>query len=198
LALMTEAPAPGPASRKPWRLTPEAFEHLLAALDSDRVIAGQRYEKLRFRLIQIFRWEGAMSPEECADEALDRAAKRLAEGEAVHDLERYLSRIARLLMLEERSAQRRERQALIELSSAMQGRDRSLELADALRACLAELPDSAREFLETYYSGDGQARIRQRKEMASSQKSALNAIRNRALRLRAKLENCARAKLNPR
>ena len=64
------------------------------------------------------------------------------------------------------------------------------ELADALEACLATLPAGARDLLARYYSADGRKRIALRQQMAEEMGMELNALRNRALRLRERLEEC--------
>ena len=60
-------------------MTAGQFEALLDRLALDREQAGRRYEQLRRRLISIFTYRGCVSPEELADETLDRAAGKLAD-----------------------------------------------------------------------------------------------------------------------
>ena len=61
-------------------LTTDTFTRLLNSLDEDRERAGEKYEELRRTLIRFFEWRGAPFPEEHADEALNRVARRLGEG----------------------------------------------------------------------------------------------------------------------
>ena len=61
---------------------------------------------------------------------------------------------------------------------------------DALSHCLDCLTSDNRQLLERYYSGDGSDRIRNRQTLAAELGIAINALRNRALRLRDSLENC--------
>ena len=69
--------------------------------------------------------------------------------------------------------------------------------AKCLEACFQEMltPDE-REFLLQYYEGDRQVRIQSRQRMAARLGIGLNALRNRALRLREKLETCLRGRLD--
>src|SRR5262245_63354455 len=60
-------------------LRSEQLEALLLRLSPDREQAGQRYEQLRRGLITVFGYRGCASPDELADETLDRASRRLLE-----------------------------------------------------------------------------------------------------------------------
>jgi hypothetical protein len=53
-------------------------------------------------------------------------------------------------------------------------------------------PD-ARELIRAYYEGEGEVKIRNRKDLAGRLEVPLNALRIRAFRLRAKIEECVRA-----
>jgi hypothetical protein len=70
----------------PWELTASALERLLVRLDSDPTRAAAAYEALRLSLTRFFDWRGAHFPDECADETLNRLARRLDEGAAVADI----------------------------------------------------------------------------------------------------------------
>ena len=59
-----------------------------------------------------------------------------------------------------------------------------------LEHCLGLLSADQRSFLLEYYQGEQRTRIENRKRMAERLRLPLNAVRNRALRLREKLENC--------
>lgn len=176
----------------------EAFHVLLERLAATDA-GGLGYERLRSRLVTFFRFRFAAQAEALADQALDRLARRLSEGTAVHSLESYVLGIARLLVLEEENRQRKERLGAVE---AM----RNVELhrwdgeADAaipaLRACLASLGEEGANFILSYYAADeGAGRIERRQRMAAASGLTLNALRNRALRLRLSLEKCVRGRL---
>lgn len=101
-----------PSGRSRWELSRDALDHLLQRLDPDRDAAGRAYEALRRRLIDLFAWEHGEAPEELADEALNRLARRLSEGVAIDGgIARYAFGIARLL-LHEQSRARRNREKL--------------------------------------------------------------------------------------
>src|SRR6185295_6096769 len=82
-------------------ITAPGFARLLARLHSDVEQAGQEYERLRRALVKFFDWRGALSPDECADETLDRLARKL-EQTTVDDVGNYAHGIARLVLLERR------------------------------------------------------------------------------------------------
>lgn len=162
-------------------LTEAQLGQLLAALGS-----AERYETLRWRLVRLFTWERCGEPEALADEALDRLARRIAEGEEIERLESYLFGIARLMLREEAARAVRQREQLAEF-----GRERarlalpaSAETADRLRRCLESLEPEQRRVVLAYYDG------RSRERLAEELGIQLNALRNRALRLREKLERC--------
>ena len=81
------AETPGPHS---WSMTQKAFDLLLAQLDSDRDAAGERYQRIRDKLISFFRWRGCATAEEYADRTIDRAARRLEEGAEITARDPYL------------------------------------------------------------------------------------------------------------
>ncbi len=62
----------------------------------------------------------------------------------------------------------------------------------ALRTCLDAAGATARQLILSYYGGDGAVRIATRRRLADECGISLNALRNRALRLRDVLEDCVR------
>jgi DNA-directed RNA polymerase specialized sigma24 family protein len=169
----------------PSPLGREEFDALLARLDSDRDRAAAGYESLRERLLRFFEWEGAVEAEELADEALTRLARRVAGGEAIQNLPAFAAGIARLIALEHRRSVRRRE--LIVLPEPKEDRSRADE---CLERCLQELPPDGRSLILRYYDGDAGARIRNRSRLAAELGISLNSLRNRALRLRDRLEKC--------
>ena len=66
-------------------ITPEAFARLLQRLDPDADRAAAEYEKLRLALEKFFDWRGSRSPDEGADETIDRLVARLGGEGVVED-----------------------------------------------------------------------------------------------------------------
>lgn len=172
------------------------FEALLAALDPDRDLAGERYELLRTRLIKHFSWEGAAEAEDLADEALTRLARRLADGEPVLNIASYLGGVARMIALESQRKRRRREDGLPEVSvPAVFPKDED-RASSCLARCLGELPKEARSLIVRYYEGDEGARTRNRHRLAMELGLNMNSLRNRALRLREKIERCMKSCLD--
>src|SRR5215468_9319748 len=64
-------------------LTSASFDCLLAHIGPDRDSAARAYVELRRALFIFFAARGAANPDEMADEAINRAARRLSEGERI-------------------------------------------------------------------------------------------------------------------
>ena len=58
-------------------LSQEAFDRLLAWLNPNRALAGEKYEEIRRRLIKIFTCRGCTCPEVLADETINRVARKV-------------------------------------------------------------------------------------------------------------------------
>lgn len=178
------------------KLDQAAMQALLDALGPDSTNAGTAYEDLRERLIRFFRWNNCLFSEDLADTALDRLADKLARGaEPILNPARFVTGIARMVLLEQYARQNREKKMLSFLSwfqttRAQQSEDQQPH-EDALDNCLERMNPENRLLLERYYSGDAGERIRNRQALADELGIAMNALRNRALRLRSQLEKCA-------
>ena len=78
----------------------EAFDRLLDALGTDRDAAGTRYLEIRRNLVRLFEWRGCPTPDEYADETINRCARKIGEGEEIRDVATYCIGIARMLVRE--------------------------------------------------------------------------------------------------
>jgi DNA-directed RNA polymerase specialized sigma24 family protein len=173
-------------------LTAGAFSSLLTRLGPDAERAGSAYEHLRRVLVSFFAWRGAAIPDECADETLDRLAKRLEEGAVVEDIPRFARGIARLVLLEH---WRRPDARALPLDAGAPDRVAAESapdeaLAECLDHCLGELPPGGRDLILEYYLAEGRLRIDTRKRMAQALGVSESALRNRAQRLRDQLARC--------
>jgi DNA-directed RNA polymerase specialized sigma24 family protein len=174
-------------------LTAEAFATLLARLGPDAERAGAAYEALRRALIGFFTWRGAATPEECADDTLDRLAARLNAGALVEDVPRFTRGIARLVLLEHwrrpdaRWAPIEEATAAGHLMAEAPGDD---ALQECLNRCLDDLLPDRRELILKYYVAEGRTRLDNRRRLAQALGISETALRNRAQRLRDRLERC--------
>lgn len=177
-------------------LTSETFTKLLASLDADRERAGEKYEDLRRTLVRFFEWRSAPFPEEHADEALNRLAKKLGEGVEVRNIGGYCYEVARLVFLEVVKGHDSKRAPLdsVEFEVGVSDNidettEKELRLA-CLDDCLRALPSASADLILEYYRYGKRAQIDQRKALAKRFSLRRDALANRAQRLRDKLEQC--------
>src|SRR5215831_3124855 len=88
------------AAREKWALTQKAFHGLLAALGPDRDKAADRYLEIRRNLVRLFEWRGCATPDDYADETINRCARKIGDGEHIRDLASYSIGVARMLLRE--------------------------------------------------------------------------------------------------
>jgi DNA-directed RNA polymerase specialized sigma24 family protein len=182
------------AGRQKWSLTQEAFDGLLARLHPDRDTAADRYLDIRRNLVRLFEWRGCSTPDEYADETINRCAKKIGEGEEIRDLPTYSIGVARMLVRE--MSRERARDAL-SLDDAPEPRILLPESKDAqearegcLRRCLGHLSSENRDLILSYYQGDKGEKIKNRKGLTQLFRIPSNVLRMRALRVREKLQLC--------
>jgi DNA-directed RNA polymerase specialized sigma24 family protein len=190
-------------SPRPLRraLTRDGFDRLLLCLDPDRERAGARYEAIRNRLVQLFRWRGAADPEILADEAIDRVAARLSAGASLfaRDPYSFFHGVALRVLQEHWRRPEKRDESLDERPEAAEGvvsspleevnGDGERRLA-CLDRCLAALSAENRALVAEYHAaGDGE-RIRSRRRLADRLGITTGALRIRAFRLRTGLLEC--------
>lgn len=181
-------------------LTREGLEALLAYLDPDRERAGEKYERIRRRLVKLFECRGIPLPEESADETIDRVARRLAAGEQIHAAEpgAYFYGVARNVLRELWARQREQRTAPeVVATSPPPDLEDDPEGAESRAACLgkclATLPSETRKLVVEYYrQGGGARKISGRKDLAAKMGISINTLWVRAHRARGRLERCVR------
>jgi DNA-directed RNA polymerase specialized sigma24 family protein len=183
------------AVRQKWSLTEEAFNGFLASLAPDRDIAADRYLEMRKNLVRLFEWRGCPTPEDYADEAVNRCAKKIAEGEQIRDVPTFCIGIARMLLLEMSRDRSKDATPLEEVPEpqtlpAEPGNDPELGV-ECLRRCLSELSPENRDLILNYYQGEKGAKIKNRKGLKELFGIPASTLRMRALRLRERLQLCA-------
>jgi RNA polymerase sigma factor (sigma-70 family) len=190
--------------KKAWMLTREAFDLLLASLDADRELAARKYELIRAKLLKYFECRGCPSPEDLADDTINRVARRLYEGRQIWTTEpaSYFYGVARNVLREYWASPEREFATLESLpplahphtvalkQQELESEERQVERRLAwLAACLSQLPAESRELILDYYQGERGERIRHRKQMAERLGIPQNALRIRVHRIRERLEH---------
>lgn len=186
-----------PALRKEkWTLTREAFDRLLAWLDSDRDEAARKYEEIRSRLIKGFNRLGCQIPEDLADETINRVARKLPEIERTYvgECTRYFYAVAHNVHREYLRSPKTASLPETELPSVDPHVNSPQEETDreyaCLEYCIERLTQRNREIILQYYQGEKQTKIRLRKELALRQGISLATLRLRAQRIRDSLRNC--------
>lgn len=172
---------------KKWALSQDAFDALLGWLDAEREQAGKRYEEIRVRLIKIFACRGCREPEDLADEAINRVAKRVGEIAKTFsgDPSLYFYGVANKVHLE---YVRKSTQPLPLLPAQLpQEFEQEFE---CLEGCMRRLPAETRELVLQYYQEENRAKIDHRQLLAEQLGIALNALRIRAHRIRTTLRQC--------
>jgi DNA-directed RNA polymerase specialized sigma24 family protein len=191
--------------KKRWILTPDAFDQLLNWLDKGKASGGERYLEMRRRLVAYFSRKNCLTPDELADETLNRVARRLTEEQITEsdNPARYCYTIARFVFMEylresqrsnvpfEEVAQKPQAGRLL-IDDALRQSEIKEKMMNCLERCTEKLEPVNREIIVRYYSGQERAKIENRRALAESLGISMNALTIRACRIRAKLEGCVR------
>jgi hypothetical protein len=185
-----------------WAATPQAFERLLAWLDEGGDTGGEAYLQMRRRLVTYFQRKRCLTPDDLADETLNRVTRRLEEQGGITDgpPARYCYIVAKFVLLEHLRHPDLRRVPSLNLGEHARDpgavpaeppiRERMLECLDR---CLSALERADRELILEYYRHEPGARIERRRHLAARLQLTANALAIRACRLRDRLERCVRA-----
>ncbi len=172
-------------------LDQETFDKLLEWLDPDRKRAAEQYENIRSRLMRLFVWRGAQSPDACVDETIDRVARRVAEGAVAEmpDPIRYFASVAWNVCSEVRRREQRLRTKEPLLPASGDGHNEE-RLYHCMERCLNQLPAVERLLMIDYHAGDWRVRLARRERLVKDLGISPNALRLRCSRIRSKLDSC--------
>jgi len=183
-------------TKQKWSLTPDAFEKLLNSFSPDRDEAGAQYEIIRRKLVRFFEWRALDSPNDYADETINRVARKIAEGQIVENLKSYFYGVARLVFLEAKKDPNLAEVPLDDTPPIIETKhseDPEAEMRiQCFDQCLDSLPSENRNLIVDYYREERRTKIQLRQELASRLQIPLNALRIRAHRIRLGLEQCIR------
>jgi DNA-directed RNA polymerase specialized sigma24 family protein len=191
-------------------LTPGAFRRLLEWLDNGVESHGDTYIEMRQRLVAYFDRRNRLSPDELADETLNRVAIRLEESGVitVTPPARYCYIVAKFVFLEDLRKSEHTNVSLDQVSGsradavaarvatpaqpepAVDSQERRLQ---CLERCLQQLPPEHQQLILDYYREARRAKIESRREIAARLGVTMNALSIRACRIRNKLEACVQA-----
>jgi DNA-directed RNA polymerase specialized sigma24 family protein len=184
----------------------KAFRKFLDWLDLGTDSNGEKYLEIRRRLMRYFDWKKCTSPDELADETLNRVARRLSEEGEIKGVTpaHYCYLVARFVFLEYQRRPDRSyvsMEVLPDLPAVRPTAPRSTGLDAAelqekrmicLDRCLQTLQSGQRELIMEYYRGDRGARIEHRNALAARLGVTANALSIRACRIRTMLERCVK------
>jgi RNA polymerase sigma factor (sigma-70 family) len=175
-----------PSPKKEWELTQQAFSNFLAWLDPDPDKAGDLYENIRRRLIKIFVCRGCTCPEDLSDETINRVIRKVQEMRETYvgDPALYFYGVAHNVHLEYL------RRKPVPSPPPAPDQPRSEEEYACLEKCMERLSPRSRDLVLAYYQEEKHAKIDLRKQLAGQLGIPLNALRIRACRIRANLEDC--------
>lgn len=183
------------AARQKWALTQEAFDGLLTSLGPDRDLAADRYLEIRRNLVRLFVWRGCSTPDEYADETINRCARKIGEGEEIRDVATFCIGIARMMLREMSRDRAKEARPLDEApeprSLPAEPEDDAEPRVDCLRRCLDQLSPENRNLILHYYQGEKGEKIKNRKGLLQMFGLPAGTLRMRALRLRERLQLCS-------
>ena len=186
-------------------LTPDAFDQLLHWLDEGKGTRGETYVEMRRRLVTFFTRKNCSTPDELADETLNRIARRLTEeGITQSDTPaRYCYTVARFVFMEYLRESQKSSVPLEELHEKHNDltlafvetddqKERKEKMLNCLDQCTNKLEPVSRGIIIRYYMGKERVKIENRRMLAESLGITLNALTIRACRIRDKLEACVK------
>jgi RNA polymerase sigma factor (sigma-70 family) len=178
--------------RKDWELTEAAFDKFLSWLHPDREKAGKKYEDIRHHLIIILNCRGCAEAEDLADETINRVIRRAQQIADTYqgDPEPYFITVAHNLFLEYAAKRQTRSELPADLPQPPESDPEEEREYECLERCVQVLTPANRDIVLQYYQENKQAKIDHRKKLADKMGIALNALRIRAYRIRANLEQC--------
>ena len=172
--------------------TQEDFDRLLRWLDPDRDKAGEKYEKIRRRLIGIFSSRGCSDTDDLTDRTINVVISKidwLLEN-YVGDPAIYFYAVAKKIYLEDR----KKKPPPVVPPPDPQPPEVE-RLSDCLDACLDELLPAERDLILRYHQFERQEKIQHRKRLAEELKLSRNALRIKVCKIHSRLKTCIELRL---
>jgi DNA-directed RNA polymerase specialized sigma24 family protein len=164
------------------------FDELLKWLDPDPERAGEKFEKIRLRIIKLFSNRGSRRAGEIFDETVSRVCEKVTTVAPSYegDPALYFYGVAKNVHSEfiREDLRRIPKQPEAADSEEVERRHRCLDI------CLGGLSPEKRSLILRFYECDGQERIENRKRLAEELGIDTRALSLRALRIRRELLPC--------
>jgi DNA-directed RNA polymerase specialized sigma24 family protein len=170
-----------------WDIPQDAFNRLLAWLGQNPEAAGKKYEEIRRRLIKIFTCRCCDSPEDLADETINRVAAKVDElaGNYVGEPALFFYGVAKMVYLE----YLRKRAHPVP-PPAVERSEENEQTYKCLEHCMQSLPPRNHDLVLNYFREEKRAKIEYRKELARELGITLNGLRIKVHRIVASLHGC--------
>ncbi|MBO0722089.1 MAG: sigma-70 family RNA polymerase sigma factor [Blastocatellia bacterium] len=182
-------------------LTHAAFNRLLnwlsdqSDVSDDNDSGGRMYEEMRQKLISYFDRRNCRSPEDLADETLNRVAVKLDEKGNITNVTpaQFCYIKAREVLHEYWRRPDLKNLALEDMPAVAPQNDEEDEREGRMKClerCLQNLKSRDRDLIIRYYYGEERVKIDNRQKLAQELGITCKALVVRALRIRKKLESC--------
>lgn len=174
--------------------THENFQKLLLWLDADIEKAGEKYEKIRLRIITVFSCKEFCEPEELADETINVVTSKIDwltehyEG----DPALYFYGVAKNIYKEQLKKRRPAPPPPPDPKP-----EEVEEVCNYLDECLKELASADRDLILQYHEGEKGEKITNRKNLATTRNISPNALRIKAHHIHSRLRECIESRMLP-
>lgn len=167
----------------------EAFEKLLRWLHPDRDKAGEKYEKIRLRLIRVFACRGCSEAEDLSDETINVVLSKIdwLTANYVGDPALYFYGVAKRIHSKPKP--------LPNIPPPEPEPPELEQVCSYLDDCLDILASAERDLVLRYHQGDKQDKIRNRKKLAEELKISRNALRIKVCHIHSRLRECVERRL---
>ena len=172
--------------------TQEDLDQLLRWLDPDRDQAGERYEKIRRRLIGIFSSRGCYDADDLADRSINVVLSKVEWllPNYVGDPALYFYAVAKKVYLEDL-----KKKPPPKVPPPDPSPPEAEHLSDSLDDCLEELPSGDRDLILRYHQFEKQEKIQNRKRLADELQLSRNALRIKVCHIHSRLKQCIERRL---
>jgi DNA-directed RNA polymerase specialized sigma24 family protein len=169
-------------------VTREKFASFLEWLNPDPNLAGEEYERLRFRLCTFFSQRQCRFADELADETINRVILKVSE-ERIENKIGYCYGVAKNIF---RESLRKERTHLDidDVTIAAKDPEAQSFSNECLDKCLEKLSPESRDLLLEYFSEAKQAKIELHRRISEGLAMTQTALRMRVMRTKQKLKIC--------